>query len=448
MTDMTHDDGNSLIRYLYYAPYFDTEAIVITQQLPDFSHKQDGPWQKGQSILNAYREEHPQLAKHDPNFPTYDYLQSVTKKGRGALPIIWLTNEKKFDGEIAGRYVGSTWGDIQFDDWIGEGVNPNGEPKDSEGSEYLQQVFDKPDDRPIFVQMWGGPVAFVQALYRYKQRQGAAKFEKLLGKLHVFGILLQDITFDYLIDLDQVKATKCVDIRTTQSTYEGKREKVGWLLHDTGHFWEYIKVMKQSEVNGNGPMSALYDHGGEGDTPAFLYLLSAKLGLNDPLDPAQGSWGSRFVPMGEAFPQGYYHTCQVNKTELSRWIPEVKNSFLNRLQYSRKNPEEVNHEPIVALNGDRSREVLSLKDKPGQEIELRTEGTYDPDRDTLTYRWFYYKEASDYLGDFPISPSPAANHTFRIPIDLGDKKIHLVLEVKDSGTPSLVAYRRVVLSVK
>ena len=110
MTDMTHDDGNSLIRYLYYSHFFNTEAIIVTQQLPDFTYNDEGPWNKVTNILDAYREEYPQLSKHHPDFPEYKALASVTKKGRGALPIIWLTNEKKFANEIAGRYVESSWG--------------------------------------------------------------------------------------------------------------------------------------------------------------------------------------------------------------------------------------------------------------------------------------------------------------------------------------------------
>ena len=54
MTDMTHDDGNSLIRYLYYSHLFDTEAIIITNQLPDYYHDDPTPWNKGQQILQAY----------------------------------------------------------------------------------------------------------------------------------------------------------------------------------------------------------------------------------------------------------------------------------------------------------------------------------------------------------------------------------------------------------
>jgi hypothetical protein len=49
----------------------------------------------------------------------------------------------------------STWEYIIYHDWIGKGNNPNVEPKGFEGSEYLLEVSNKEDDRPIFVQMWG-----------------------------------------------------------------------------------------------------------------------------------------------------------------------------------------------------------------------------------------------------------------------------------------------------
>lgn len=448
MTDMTHDDGNSLIRYLYYSHYFDTEAIIVTQQLPDYNYDQNGPWIKVNNILDAYKEEYVQLKKHHEDFPSYAELAGLTKKGRGALPIIWLTNEKKFAQEIAGRYVESEWGDISFHDWIGEGLNPNGEPKDSEGSEYLQEVFDKDDDRPIFVQMWGGPITFVQALYRYRERQGEEKFKKLLSKIHIFGILLQDITFDYMIDLDKVQALKCNNMGTVTSTFHGERVNPAYLLHDNGHFWKYLRVMDQKEVNGHGPMSAFYDHGGEGDTPAFLYLISAALGLNDPLDPTHGSWGSMFQSMGEQFPDGYFHTCGLERSELDRWIPAAKNSFLNRLKYSTNDPEAVNHEPLVIVNGIGGNEILKIKEKPGKKIILDASGSTDPDGDKINFNWFYYQEASSYNGQFSLNEPNNKKLELELPKDIGDSEIHLVLEVSDNGSNQLVSYRRVILYKK
>ncbi|GAA4394661.1 hypothetical protein GCM10023187_00740 [Nibrella viscosa] len=448
MTDMTHDDGNSLIRYLYYASDFDLEALIVTPQLPDFNHNAEQPWQKAQTILNGYRTILPNLLKHSPNFPTYEALQQVTRKGRGALPIIWLTNEKKFAGKIAGRYVESAWGDIRFDDWIGEGNTPNGEPKDSEGSEFLQQVFSKDDDRPIFVQMWGGPITFVQALYRYRERQGEEKYRRLLRKLHVFGITLQDITFDYLIDLDAVKALKCTNMGTVTSTFSGKRSEPGRLLFDGGHFWRYITVMKPEEVNRNDAMAATYDHGGEGDTPAFLYLLSGFLGLNDPLDPTQGSWGTRFVPMGGTFPQGYYSTCGVERSELERWIPDAKNSFLARMQWSTHGPAEVNHAPTPAFGKDRSNAVVYKRVVPGKTLTLDASASTDRDGDKLSYRWYPYPEAGSYTKPIKLETSDSPVLTWTVPEDIGDNAIHLILEVRDNGSPSLVAYRRVVVRKK
>jgi len=446
LTDQTHDDGNSLIRYLYYSHLFDTEAIIVTPQLPDYTFNDPGPWKKAHGIIEAYKKEYNQLKKHQSDLITPDQLRAVTKKGRGALPIIWLTNARKFNAEIAGRKVETTWGEIKFEDWIGEGLNPNGESKDSEGSEFLQEIFAKDDDRPIYVQSWGGPITMVQALYRFKQKQGEEKFRKLMAKLHIFGILLQDITFDFLVKLDDVKAHGCLNMGDTKSTYKGERYNAGWLLLDEVHFWKYITVMKQQEVNGHGPMSNIYDHGGEGDTPAFLYLISAALGLNDPADPTMGSWGTMFKKMEGPFPDRYYSTCKVDVNELLRWAPDAKSSFLNRLQWSLKQPLEVNHEPVAAIGKDRSNKVLRMKVKPGKTIRLNASKSSDLDGNQLSFNWFFYKSASSYNGTVlpENGKSPVLN--LKVPDDLESNDIHLILEVRDNGTPSLVSYRRLIIS--
>ena len=456
LTDMTHDDGNSLIRFLHYTPWFDLEALIVTNQLPDFTYNDPKPWNKAMDILNAYKEDLPQLRMHDSRFPDYDEILGKTKQGQGAIPIIWLTNNLKFSSQIGNRFVETTWDSINYHDWIGEGLNPNGESKDSEGSEFLQEVFDKDDDRPIYVQAWGGPITLVQALYRYNQRKGDEKLKKILSKLHVYGILFQDITFEYFIDFDEVKKKSCGGFGSAIPTFNRERAELGRLLYDSGHFWQYccssdtnwVRPIYSKEVKGHGAMSELFDDWGEGDTPSFLYLISAKLGLNDPLDPTQGSWGNRFSQMGESFPKGYYHTCNHDASELTRWNAEAKNNFSNRLQWSVKNPEEVNHVPIAIVNGDNSNKIISLYAKPGKSITLDATKSSDPDRNVLTFKWFRYDEADTYDGSFKLIDPTNPFQKLIVPSDLNDKNIHLVLEVRDNGTPELVVYRRVIINAK
>jgi len=456
LTDMTHDDGNSLIRFLYYASYFDLEAMIVTNQLPDFNHDATGPWDKAMAILTAYREELPQLRKHDPDLPGYGELMAVTKQGRGALPIIWLTNTLEFSNHIADRYVTSSWDSVYYHDWIGEGLTPHGEPKDSQGSDFLVEVFEKEDDRPIYFQAWGGTITLVQALHRFREKHGEERFRKLLPKIHLFGILFQDISFEFFADFLKMKEETCADFGTAIPTYGEEPVEFGRVLYDNGHFWHYVwsrdpdwkKPITSKEVNGHGPMSEIYDEGGEGDSPSFFYMLSAVFGLNDPQDPTQGSWGSLFQPMGSSFPDNYYTTCGIDQIELKRWDEAVNNSFKNRLLWSLKEAAEVNHEPIAVVNGDASGKILKIKGQPGEFISIDASASLDPDGDHLEFYWFRYELADSYAGEFLINDPEHSVQHLQIPKNIDNFDIHLILQVKDQGEPSLVSYRRVIISTQ
>ncbi len=456
LTDMTHDDGNSFIRYLYYASYFDLEAMVVTNQLPDFKHDETGPWDKAMSILSAYKEELPQLHKHDPDLPEYEDLMAITKQGRGALPIVWLTNTLEFSDNIAERYVTSSWDSVYYHDWIGEGMTSNQEPKDSEGSDFLVEIFEKDDERPIFVQAWGGTITFVQAMYRFREKNGEEKFRELLPKIHLFGILFQDISFEFFADFVKMKEETCADFGTAIPTYGYEPVTLGSVMYDNGHFWHYVwsrdpnwkKPVGPADVNGHGPMSEIYDNGGEGDSPSYFYLLSSVFGLNDPLDPTQGSWGSLFKPMGSSFPENYYATCDVPQEELSRWDMAVTNSFKNRLLWSVKEPGEVNREPVAVINNYPSDQIIKLSVAPGEEVTLDATSSYDPDGDALSFNWFRYNMADSYTGNFEISSPSQPMQKLIIPNDIGNSSIHVILEVEDNGTPSLTTYRRVIIEAQ
>ena len=429
ITDMTHDDDNSLIRLLHYSHMFDMEAIIVTPQLPDFEYDSDVPWEKTMEILEAYNEILPNLLRHHDGFPSYEDLLAVTKRGQGALPILWQTEDQ------------------QFDDWIGDGTTPDGVSKDSEGSDFLQEVFAADDDRPIFVQLWGGPIPFVQALVRYRENVSEVEFQELLDKLHVYSIHLQDMTIDYMIDLDLLREKECggFNMGSAVSTFDGERVEPNWFVWDHGHFWAYISVITPEEVHGHSPLADLYDDGGEGDTPAFLYLISAMKGLNDPLQPTQGSWGNMFAPMSSPFPDGYYHTCLQPNDELMRWIDHAKNSFMARLQWGENDPEDVNHAPVTVLNGDKGHRPIYIEAAPGEQIELNASGSYDPNGGELSFNWFHYHQADSYGHQIELESPSQAMITFRVPDDIADSEIHLVVEVQDTGEPVLTSYRRVII---
>lgn len=217
---------------------------------------------------------------------------------------------------------------------------------------------------------------------------------------------------------------------------------------DEGHFWRYLKAVDRSQVNGHGAMSELYDGGGEGDSPAFLYLVSALKGLNDPLDPTQGSWGNMFTPMSKPFPGNYYQTCGMDNGEIERWIEDATNSFMARLQWSVKDPGEVNRPPVAVLNGDSGNSIIRLTVNPGEQIQLDAAGSYDPSGEEIYFKWFQYIEADSYPGSIHIENASSAKQVFEVPIDAAGSEIHLVLEVRDYGAPELVSYRRVILQVE
>ena len=80
-------------------------------------------------------------------------------------------------------------------------------------------------------------------------------------------------------------------------------------------------------------------------------------------------------------------------------------------------------------------------------MKLTGRGSSDPDGGRLSFRWFVYPEAGTYGHDVPLSGATAETTTLTIPADAGGKTIHVVLKVKDSGSPALTRYRRAVIRV-
>lgn len=110
------------------------------------------------------------------------------------------------------------------------------------------------------------------------------------------------------------------------------------------------------------------------------------------------------------------------------------------------NPGEVNIEPGIIINGDKSSKVIRIYSSPGKKIVLDASGSYDPDGNDITFNWFRYENADSYEGSFEIANPEKAKQVIIVPEDLAEKDIHLVLAVRDNGSPDLVVYRRIILS--
>ena len=115
-----------------------------------------------------------------------------------------------------------------------------------------------------------------------------------------------------------------------------------------------------------------------------------------------------------------------------------------------------NHNPIVVVAGDKTKNVVHKDVRKGQHIRLSAEGTHDPDGNGLTYRWFHYPEAGRDLSNVrdlwsaKLERAETSKVEVTVPTKLprGAKEIHIILDVEDNGETSLHAYRRVILHMR
>ena len=253
------------------------------------------------------------------------------------------------------------------------------------------------------------------------------------------------------------------------------------------HWKKYIpaeqqRVLEGSWMNENilrnhGALCSLYkahkngDYRSEGDSPAFFHVIPT--GLRSYENPGWGGWGGRFVKIrentwldevhepGYVYPEGKWYTSNawgrsrikrgiVNDSLLQqylkpmwRWMIPLQNDFAARADWCVKEYKDANYEPVGMCD------KKDISSRPGDKIRPSAKGTYDPDGDRLTYRWWHYSEASDYKGHVVITGSQKQNATVRVPADASaGSQLHVVLEVSDNGTPQLTRYSRIIINIE
>ncbi len=442
MTDIGDDpdDQQSMVRFLSYANDFDIEGITVTPLYrPGRPNSVAASMAKMNALLNAYGKVYNNLILHDSTFPTQAYLESVTKTGNHGL---------KF---YSYGYESNIW------DWIGEGNTPAGpewpaQPKDSEASKLIVSILQKDDPRPIWFFAWGGTYPLAQALYRIEKSGGnSAEIAKIKSKIRLYDIDKQDTTFPNYIQAYH-KDIKIIASGITFNQIHTPKEPE--------HNYKDDKWVETNIRNNHGELGAEYpNYSGdvvgikEGDSPTFIYLIPN--GLSDPEHPDWGNWGGRYqlnTANGSQWYEDITDQSGINmwgrwvESSIPQWRKDFQNDFEARMDWHTQSYASANHNPIAAFDGNASKQPIFLKISPGQTVTLSAAGSSDPDRNSLSYRWFQYEKPGTYNDRVAIRDATSMKASFVAPDAVG-KTIHIILEVKDNGKPSLVSYRRIVCTI-
>jgi hypothetical protein len=474
MTDIANepDDQMSMVRFLVYANQFDVEGLIATTST----------WMKNkvrpdviQMLVDAYELVRPNLAKHQPGFPSADALRRVIASGQG-----------------------------------GYGMDAVGSDKMTPGAELILRSAGSQDPRPLWVLAWGGTNTLAQALLHARTTKTPAELDAIVSKLRVYTISDQDDAGPWIR-----REFPTVHYIGMPSTPDGAQYYLAtWTGISGDNFYKnapgadfttFSDAWVQTNIRSKGPLGKHYPlpcciH--EGDTPSFLGLINN--GLASFMSPTYGGWGGRYVwrtyygetrpswtQGGDSYPgrdnskdtvtgaDGSVYTS--DQATIWRWRTAFQHDFAARMDWTLEDGRAANHNPEVIVNGMTGKAPILLNATVGVPLTLDATGTRDPDGGTCRYNWFFYPEAGRGIPGQPVSvgratpvavggtageggiPSAPAGGPREPPprVTIAGQTTqratvtphvagtaHIILSVEDDGRPTLTSYRRVILTIR
>lgn len=241
------DDNQSMAHFLMYSNMFETEGLISS---PSYGN---GSTSEILRMIDLYEKDLPKLEKHAEDFPTPDYLRSITKQGRlGAAP-----------------YCGFQTA--------------------TEGSDWIIHCARKESDQPLWILGWGGLDDVAQALHDAPD--------------------IQDKIRVYWIGGPNKKWS------TNSYAYIVENFPDLWFIENNASYRGFIANYKQQDEFNAGYYDTFIKGGGNlgddfysylkgnvklGDTPSLLYMMDG-----NPDDPYKESWGGSFTKFTQS-PQIIY----------------------------------------------------------------------------------------------------------------------------------------------
>ena len=474
MTDIANepDDQMSMVRFLVYANQYDVEGLIASTST----------WMRNKvrpdvirTLLDAYAQVQPTLAKHEKDFPTADALRAVVSSGQP-----------------------------------GFGMAAVGDGRGSPGADLILKAAERSDPRPLWVLAWGGANTLAQALRHARATRSKQQLDTIVSKLRVYAISDQDDAGPWI--RKEFPALHYIALPSTPdgdqyylATWTGISGDRFYKNAPGADFTTFTDTWVTEHIRSKGPLGKLYPfpcciH--EGDTPAFLGLINN--GLASFMSPTYGGWSGRYVwrqfygethpswtQGGDSFPgrdnskdtvvgaDGKTYTS--DQATVWRWRTAFQHDFAARMEWTVKEPRDTNHNPLVVVNGQGGKAPIQVAAVAGTAFTLDASGTKDPEGQALTYTWFFYPEAGTGIPSRPVvtqglpaiggggeagaggipsaaaggPPEPPARLVVQNPREVKATIVprvpgtaHVILAVEDAGNPSLTSYRRVIVTIK
>lgn len=389
MTDGEVDDRSSMIRFLMYASDVDVEGVVqVNSRWQQHGHSDEG-WIETEYA--DYAKILPNLRVHNRNYPSVEYLKSVTRVGNETQAGLMLPPADMTT-------------------------------KNTPGEKLIIQRLLSRDPRPIQFQCWGGCNTPASALWTLQTKYSAHDYKRAVAKTYVFESFQWTNVWNY----GSLTGPAPQDVRNYMTS-------------------EWLDANVKS---GHGPLGAYHPQTYVSEGDSVLFLPNVANGLQDTtFDFTLPSWGGRAAVDAPCLRPNHYTDWSLKddgdpKKTYWRWIPAAQNDFAARMDWAVTDKyRDANHAPVA-----RAADQLRRTVRPASTVTLNVSPSSDPDGHRLSYSFWQYGDADSASASVSIKDAKKSKASFVVPNEPG-KQIQVIAEVKDDGAPALTSYQRYIFTI-